>query len=113
MVIFEKWPYENNAEDVPVSKLLLQRASEEDTPRADRPPYPGTPRWVKVFAIIVLVVVLLVVIILVTGIGGDHGPDRHRRSGDAGGGTPPIEYVVEDDGPADHAPPMEHGVQQR
>lgn len=95
-----------------MGKLSLQRTPEEDTHASDRSPYPGTPRWVKVFAIVALAVVLLVVIILVTGVGGDHGPDRHRRSGDAGGGTPPIEYVVEDDGPADHAPPMEHGVQQ-
>ncbi len=26
---------------------------------ANRPPYPGTPRWVKVFGIIVIVVILL------------------------------------------------------
>lgn len=38
---------------------------------------PSTPRWVKVFGIVVLVVILLVVIILVTGIGGPHGPGRH------------------------------------
>jgi hypothetical protein len=48
---------------------------------ANRPPYPGTPRWVKVFGIIVIVVVLLVVFMLLTG----HGPGRHTPSGDAGG----------------------------
>jgi hypothetical protein len=43
----------------------------------DTPPYPdsGTPRWVKVSAIVVLVLVLLVVVMLV--VGGDHGPGRH------------------------------------
>lgn len=34
------------------------------------PPYPGTPRWVKVFGTIVLVVVLLFFILLFTG--GHH-----------------------------------------
>ena len=44
------------------------------------PPYPGTPRWVKVSGIIVIVVVLLVVIMLLTG----HGAGRHAPSGEAG-----------------------------
>jgi hypothetical protein len=39
-----------------------------------------TPRWVKVFAIIVLTAILLVAIILATGIGGPHGPARHLPS---------------------------------
>ena len=47
---------------------------------ADRPPYPGMPRWVKVFGIIGIVVVLLVVIVLATGVGGEHGPGRHSSS---------------------------------
>jgi hypothetical protein len=62
---------------------------------ADSPPYPGTPRWVKVFGIIALVMVLLVVIIRFTGVGGKHGPDRHIPSGGAGGHTPPIAYRVQ------------------
>jgi hypothetical protein len=49
--------------------------------------YPGTPRWVKVFGIILLVLGLLVVVIMATGIGG-HGPGRHMSSGGAGGHTP-------------------------
>ena len=48
---------------------------------ANRPPYPGTPRWVKAFGIIAIVVVLLFVIMLLTG----HGPGRHAPSGEAGG----------------------------
>jgi len=40
---------------------------------ANRPPYPGTPRWVIVFGIIAIVLVLLFVIMLLTG----HGPGRH------------------------------------
>ncbi len=54
---------------------------------ANRPPYPGTPRWVKVFGIIVIVVVLLAVVGML--IGGEHGPGRHTPSGDAGGQAPP------------------------
>lgn len=44
---------------------------------------PRTPRWVKVLAIVAIVMVLLVVIALATR-PGDHGPGRHRPSGDAG-----------------------------
>lgn len=46
----------------------------------DPPPYPGTPRWVKVFGIIAIGLVLLVVILLLTG-GPGHGPGRHMGSG--------------------------------
>lgn len=42
---------------------------------ADLPPYPGTPRWVKVFGIIAAAVILLFVILLHTR--GPHGPGRH------------------------------------
>jgi hypothetical protein len=36
--------------------------------------YPGTPRWVYLFGIIVLILVLLLVVVLVIG---GHGPARH------------------------------------
>ena len=49
---------------------------------ADLPPYPGTPRWVKVFGIIVIVLFLLFVGRMF--IGGEHGPGRHTPFGDAG-----------------------------
>jgi hypothetical protein len=64
---------------------------------ADLPPYPGTPRWVKLSGLIALVLVLLVGIVLVTGVGGAHGPGRHMPSGG---------------GPGGHTPPIEHGVQR-
>jgi hypothetical protein len=64
---------------------------------ADRPPYPGTPRWVKVFGIILIVVVLLVVARIF--IGGEHGPGRHAPSGDASGQVLPSSVME------DHAPP--------
>jgi len=47
---------------------------------AELPPYPGAPRWVKVFGIIALVVVLVFVILLFTRGPGGHGPDRHMPS---------------------------------
>ena len=65
---------------------------------ADPPPYPGTPRWVKVFGIIVIVVVLLVVARMFIG-GGEHGPGRHTPSDDAGGQVPPSSVME------DHASP--------
>ena len=61
---------------------------------ADRPPYLGPPRWVKVFGIIVIVLVLLVVARLFIS-GGEHGPGRHTPSGDAGSQVPPSS-VMED-----------------
>ncbi len=66
---------------------------------ANRPPYPGTPRWVKVLGIIVIVVVLLVVAMMFIG-GGEHGPGRHASSGDAGAQEPPSS-VMEDHAPAE------------
>jgi hypothetical protein len=58
---------------------------------ADRPPYPGTPRWVKVSGIIAFILALVVVIGLITGHAGPggHGPGRHIPSGGAGGPAPP------------------------
>jgi hypothetical protein len=63
---------------------------------ANRPPYPGTPRWVKVLGIIVLLLVLLIVARIF--IGGEHGPGRHTPSGDAGGQVPSYS-VMEDNAP--------------
>jgi hypothetical protein len=55
---------------------------------AGPPPYPGIPRWVKVFGSIVIVLVLLIVAGMFIG-GGEHGPGRHTPSGDARGPVPP------------------------
>ena len=57
---------------------------------ADSPPYPGTPRLVKVFGIIALVVVLLFVFLMFTRGPGGHGPGRHTGSGGSGGHTLPV-----------------------
>jgi hypothetical protein len=43
----------------------------------------GTPRWVKVLAIIAIVLVVVVVILMVTGV-GSHGPGRHALGGSGG-----------------------------
>jgi hypothetical protein len=70
-------------------------------PTADRPP--STPRWVKVFGIIVIVVFLIFVAIRFTGVGGGHSPDRHVPSRDVGGQAPPsnvtLSSVTEDHAP--------------
>ena len=52
---------------------------------ADPRPDTGTPRWVKVFGIVVVVLVLLFFFLQVFG-GGGHGPGRH--AGGAGEGAP-------------------------
>lgn len=53
---------------------------------ADVPPYPGTPRWVKLSGIFIGILFLLVVIVVFTDVGGgDHGPGRHASPGEAGG----------------------------
>jgi hypothetical protein len=61
---------------------------------ANRPPYPGTPRWVKMFGIIAIVLVLLMAMMLLSG----HGPGRHTSSGDARGQVTPSSFMQE------HAP---------
>ena len=81
-----------------MSDNLDNEARREETPMANRPTYPGAPRWVKVFGIIVIVLVLLVVAMMFIG-GGEHGPGRHTPSGDAGGQVPPSSVME------DHAPP--------
>ncbi|MBI2737233.1 MAG: hypothetical protein HYX38_11900 [Rhodospirillales bacterium] len=46
---------------------------------ADPRPYPGTPRWVKAFGVIVLI---LAVVAIVTGVVGLH-EDRHMLHGNS------------------------------
>lgn len=94
-------------------KLSLRRAIEKNVPMADPPPYPGTPRWVRVFSIIGLVLVLVLVILLFSHGGpGGHGPGWHTGEGD----TPPVEHGVQQplgsDTPGGPTPPTEHGRQQ-
>jgi hypothetical protein len=75
-----------------------------DPPRDSDPNgYTGTPRWVKVFGIVVVVLVLLFVVLKLTGIGGEHGPARHMSSGDTGGHTLPSS-VTKPGGVAGHTP---------
>jgi hypothetical protein len=76
---------------------------------ADLPPYPGTPRWVKVSGIVVGVLVLVALFVVLTGIGGPHGPGRLMRSDGTGGQTPPSSFAKEPTPPggglAGHTPP--------
>jgi hypothetical protein len=60
-----------------------QEPQNEETAMTDLPPYPGTPRWVRIAGIITLVVVVLVGITHLSGVA-----------------------------PSDHTPPIEHGVRQ-
>jgi L-asparagine transporter-like permease len=41
-----------------------------------------TPRWVKIFAIVVAVIALLLAAVLLLG-GGNHGPNRHMSFANA------------------------------
>jgi hypothetical protein len=62
---------------------------------SDLPPYPGTPRWVKVSGIIFGALVLAVLILIFTGVGGPHGPGRHKLP-DHPGGQPQLSGPPED-----------------
>ena len=52
--------------------------------QADIPPYPGAPRWVKIFGAVVAVTLLLLVIVFA---GGEHGPGGPMQHGAAGTDT--------------------------
>jgi hypothetical protein len=75
--------------DVPSS---ASTAEERASPPARGPGavYPGTPRWVKVGAIVAVVLVLLLALALVVA-GGEHGPMRHSSSA---GGTSAIARIA-------------------
>lgn len=44
------------------------------------PPYPGTPRWVKVLGLIALASILLAFVLMHTRGRGRHGPGRQAPS---------------------------------
>lgn len=48
---------------------------EQSDGASDRESAPGTPRWVKIFAVVALVVVAVFIILLLTG----HGPAQHGQ----------------------------------
>ncbi|GAA1439298.1 hypothetical protein [Nocardiopsis tropica] len=70
----------------------------------DRGSLPSTPRWVKVSVIIVGVLILLAVILKLTGLGGEHGPDRHTGAGDTPSTSVTQAQASSADDPDDHAP---------
>lgn len=55
---------------------------------------PRMPRWVKVFAAVVLLLVLALVLAL--ALGSDHGPSRHTGMGPVASVTPPISKTLGD-----------------
>jgi len=70
------------------------------------PPYPGTPRWVKVSATIAIVLAVLLVILQLTGVIGRHGPGRH---GTSSGHGPPSSILEGHTPPGDHGGRTPHG----
>lgn len=68
---------------------------------SDRQSPPGTPRWVKVFAVIAVLAVVMVAVMLLTG--GNHGPGRHS-SGNAGAASPDA-HVRQSGAVGAHTPP--------
>ncbi len=58
----------------------------EPSPESDQQPrllpegrgFPGTPRWVKVAAVLVALLAVLLIVLLL--LGGGHGPGRHFAS---------------------------------
>jgi hypothetical protein len=48
-----------------------------DEPTSD--PNTGTPRWVKLFGLVIVVVGVLFLILMFHDPGGGHGPRRHLR----------------------------------
>ena len=47
---------------------------------SDEPRYPGTPRWVKVFAVVALVILVGVVLVVGATALGLHTPGMHGPS---------------------------------
>jgi hypothetical protein len=62
-------------------KLPPRSGPAENTHMADSPPYPGTPRWVKVSGTIAIILAVLFIILQLTGVIGRHGPGRHGGHG--------------------------------
>ncbi len=77
--------------DVPSSASTAEERASQPA-RGPGAVYPGTPRWVKVGAIVAVVLVLLLVLVMVVA-GGEHGPLRHIPS--AGGMSPIAATAVE------------------
>jgi hypothetical protein len=66
----------------------------------DIPPYPGAPRWVKIFGAVAAAILLLLVIVFA---GGQHGPGGSMQHGPA---APDITS------PTGAEEPMPHGGDQ-
>jgi hypothetical protein len=62
---------------------------------------PRMPGWVKWSAIVIGILIVVFVVLQLTGLGGEHGPGRHKSPG--GAGAPSVSVI--EAGPAGgHAP---------
>ncbi|MGI8589308.1 MAG: hypothetical protein ACR2M0_16735 [Chloroflexia bacterium] len=78
--------------------------------KPDRGSPPSTPRWVKVFGMIIVILVVLFVIMHFTGTG--FGPGMHTPRGGTGD-MPPVTLVTHRPmSLVGHTAPIEYGVQQ-
>lgn len=69
---------------------MADPSTDRDAAEPDHDSIIGTPRWVKVFAIIGLVGVVVLIIMLLLGGGPGHSPDRHT----GGLGTAPANLAA-------------------
>jgi hypothetical protein len=71
-----------------------REGADADTGDTTAAPQPGTPRWVKVAAVIALVILVMLVVALLSG--GKHGPGRHADTGT----RPALAFATVADNPA-------------
>jgi hypothetical protein len=66
-------------EDMKMEKIPSEHTKEEELENQEPEGGAGTPRWVKVFGIILISAILLVFLAKLIS-GGEHGPGRHFQS---------------------------------
>jgi hypothetical protein len=70
----------------------VQRADSDPDGRGAGPdgaPTTGAPRWVKMLGVLALALLVVFLVLQLTGVGGNHGPERHLSFG-PGSATPSI-----------------------
>ena len=71
----------------------------------ERSPYPGTPNWVKALAIVALTLAAALIVLTITGVRGEHGPDRHMCANTATDTSSSGSDTNAPQHEADHRPP--------